>query len=286
MLGGPRQPASALPPEAARQCGRPARSAGGGSWFTGLAAPPPPFGVFRAAYVVRDYVRMTGATGDEAVTRLGWASSSKLSRIELGRTGLKPADLESLLDLYGVTGAHREDLIRLAEESRKAGAAQALSRGLPEDHVVIAQNEAEAESIWVWEPQVIPGLLQVESYARALFQGWVTMFALPAGEVDRRVETRRLRQAVLTRVPPLRLTAVIDESVLHRRLGDAPTMYEQLKHVAAVSELPHIEIRIMPLSGVYLMGGGPFNYLKFPRIHAVPRDDIVSLEHLTGMQYI
>jgi hypothetical protein len=34
------------------------------------------------------------------------------------------------------------------------------------------------------------------------------------------------------------------------------------------------------------MGGGPFNYLKFPRIHAVPRDDIVSLEHLTGMQYI
>lgn len=112
------------------------------------------------------------------------------------------------------------------------------------------------------------------------------MFALPAGEVDRRIETRRLRQAALTCVPPLRLTAVIDESVLHRRVGDAPTMYEQLKHVAAISVLPHIEIRIMPLTGEHLVGGGPFNYLKFPRIHAVPRDDIVSLEYLTSTQYI
>jgi transcriptional regulator with XRE-family HTH domain len=240
----------------------------------------------RLAAELRRLREQAGLTGDEAVIRLGWASSSKLSRIELGRTGLKPADLESLLDLYEVTGAHREDLTTLAEESRKAGAAQALNRGLPEDHVAFAEDEAEAESIWIWEPQVIPGLLQVESYARARFQGWVTMFSLPAGEVDRRIATRRLRQEVLARVPPIRLTAVIDESVLHRRVGDVPTMYEQLKHVAAVSELPHIEVRIVPLSAEHLVGGGPFNYLKFRQIHAVPRDDVVVLEHLTGMQHI
>jgi transcriptional regulator with XRE-family HTH domain len=240
----------------------------------------------RLAAELRRLREQAGLTGDEAVIRLGWASSSKLSRIELGRTGLKPADLESLLDLYEVTGAHRKDLATLAEESRKAGAAQALNRGLPEDHVAFAEDEAEAESIWIWEPQVIPGLLQVESYARARLQGWVTMFSLPAGEVDRRIATRRLRQEVLARVPPIRLTAVIDESVLRRRVGDVPTMYEQLKHVAAVSELPHIEVRIVPLSAEHLVGGGPFNYLKFRQIHAVPRDDVVVLEHLTGMQHI
>jgi transcriptional regulator with XRE-family HTH domain len=240
----------------------------------------------RLAAELRRLREQAGLTGDEATTRLGWASSSKLSRIERGRTGLKPTDLESLLDLYNVVGRHRQDLVTLAEESRKAGPTQALNRGLPEDHIAFAEDEAEAESIWIWEPQVIPGLLQVESYARARLQGWVTMFSLPTGEVDRRIETRRLRQEVLTRVPPLHLTAVIDESVLQRRVGDRLTMHAQLKHVAAISELPHIAVRIMPLSGEHVVGGGPFNYLRFPRIHAVPRDDVVVLEHLTGMQRI
>jgi transcriptional regulator with XRE-family HTH domain len=239
----------------------------------------------RLAAELRRLREQSGLTGDEAVNRLGWASSSKLSRIELGRTGLKPADLDSLLDLYDVTGAHRQDLVRLAEESRKAGT-QALGRGLPDDHVAIIEDEAEAESIWVWEPQVIPGLLQVESYTRALFLGWVTMFSLPTGGIDRRIETRRLRQKVLTRIPPLRLTVVLDESVLHRRVGDASVMHEQLRHLAAVSNLKHVEIRILPLRTEHLVGSGPFNYLRFRQIHAIPRDDIVALEHATGTQYI
>jgi Domain of unknown function (DUF5753)/Helix-turn-helix domain len=224
-----------------------------------------------------------GFTLDEATEHLGWPSSSKLSRIELGRTGLKQPDLESLLDLYGVTGRHRDDLVALAEESRRAGSAKASSKRLPGEHVASAEDEADSESIWMWEPLVVPGLFQTEAYARALFDIWVAMFSLPPGEVDRRIEARYLRQQVLTRVPAPLVTAILDESVLTRRVGGAAVMHEQLQHLATLAELPHIEFRILPLDGEHIGGAGPFKYLRFRRIHTVPRNDIVKIEHLTGM---
>ena len=48
--------------------------------------------------------------------------------------------------------------------------------------------EAEAESVWNWEPQVIPGLLQTRDYARAVRQPWLGMFPGPPSETDRWVE--------------------------------------------------------------------------------------------------
>ena len=57
----------------------------------------------RLAAELRRLRELAGLTGDEATDRLGWPSSSKLSRIELGKTGLKQADLQSLLSLYDVT---------------------------------------------------------------------------------------------------------------------------------------------------------------------------------------
>ena len=225
-----------------------------------------------------------GLTGDEVATRLGWPSSSKLSRIELGQTGLKQADLDSLLDLYRVTGVHHDDLVALANESRMAGLASRKS--LPGEHVTIAEDEADAESIRIWQPQIVPGLFQVERYTRALFERWVAMFAIPYGEVDRRIEARRLRQRILTRKPAPLLKAVIDESVLHRKVGDAATMREQLRHMAALSELPHINLRILPLDSGHVGGSSPFNYFKFRPIHAVPRADVVAVEHLLGTLYL
>jgi hypothetical protein len=227
-----------------------------------------------------------GFTGDEATERLGWPSSSKLSRIELGRTGLKQPDLESLLDLYSVTSPHRDDLIALAKESRQAGPGKASSKRLPDEHVASAEDEADSESIRMWEPQVVPGLFQTAAYARALFQAWATLFSLPPGEVERRIEARRLRQQVLTRKPAPLLTAVVDESVLYRRVGDGPVMSEQLQHLVDLVELPHINLGILPLDGKHIGGAGPFNYLRFLRIHAVPRNDLVKIEYLTGTLYL
>lgn len=240
----------------------------------------------RLAAELRRLREHVGLAEDQATERLGWPSNSKLSRIELGKSGVKQADLQSLLDLYNVTDVHRAELIALAEESRKSGQFQSANMRLPGELIAFLEAEADAESIWVWEPLIVPGLLQTEDYTRSLLQAWVDKFSLPSGEVDRRVEARRVRQEVLTRDPPVQLLAVMDESVLRRRIGGATVMHEQLKRLVALSELPHIEVRILPLDTEHLVGTGSFNYLRFRQIHAVPLNDFVAFEHLTGMDEV
>jgi transcriptional regulator with XRE-family HTH domain len=237
----------------------------------------------RLAAELRRLRERMGLTGDQAAASLGWPSSSKLSRIELGKTGVKPADLQTLLDLYNVTSARRAELTALAEESRRSGAIPAASARIPEEQVAFLEAEADAASIRIWEPHVVPGLFQEEGYSRALFTAWAVRFALRSADVDRRVETRRLRQERLTRDPPQEVSAVIDESVLHRRVGGPSVMRKQLEHLAAISELPNVQIRILPLAGEHVVATGGFNYLSFRQIHDVPLDDIVMFDHLTGM---
>jgi Domain of unknown function (DUF5753)/Helix-turn-helix domain len=240
----------------------------------------------RLAAELRRLREREGITGEQATELLGWPHSSKLNRIELAKTGLKPADLLSLLDLYHVTSARRAELTALAEESRRSGAIQAPGMRIPGEQVAFLEAEADAESIGIWEPMVVPGLFQTEQYSRALLQAWIIRFALPAGEVDRRVAARRLRQEILTRDPPPQVSAVIDESVLRRRIGEPPVMREQLGHLVAISELPNIGLRILPLDGEHMVATGPFNYLRFRQLHEVPLGDIVMYENLTGMDDI
>ncbi|HEX2744833.1 MAG TPA: helix-turn-helix transcriptional regulator [Streptosporangiaceae bacterium] len=240
----------------------------------------------RLAVELRRLREHAGLTADEATRRLSWPSSSKLSRLELGKTGVKLADLQHLLDLYHVSAARRAELMDLGKESRTSGAAQGAGSRLPEEHVALLETQADAESIWLWAPQVVPGLFQTENYARVLLQAWVARFALPSGEVDRRLVARRLQRDVLTRDPPPRLSAVLDESVLVRRVGEAADMREQLEQLAAISALPHVDMRILPLNSDHMETAGAFVYLKFHRIHAVPLHDLVSYDHLTGMEEV
>lgn len=235
----------------------------------------------RLAAELRRLREQTGLTGEEVSQRLGW-SGSKLSRIELHRIGVKQADLRKLLALYGVDETYRDELLALARESKQRGVVGRAAANFPQVATYL-YAEAEAESVWNWEPQVIPGLLQTRSYARALRQLWLTMFPGPASEIDRWVETRLMRQQGLTRDPPLELSVIIDESVLRRRFGSRTIMAEQLQHLAAASELPNVEVRIYPLdSADPPIGTGAFSYLQFPQVHDVPLHDIVSVEHHEG----
>jgi transcriptional regulator with XRE-family HTH domain len=240
----------------------------------------------RLAAELRRLREHLGLAEDEATERLGWPSNSKLSRIELGKSGVKQPDLLSLLDLYKVTGNHRVELIALAEESRKSGQFQSGDMRLPGELIAFLEAEADAESIWVWEPLIVPGLLQTEDYTRSLLQAWTDKFSLPSGEIDRRIEARRVRQEVLTRNPPVQLSVVLDESVLRRRIGQAAVMNQQLKRLVTLSELPHIDVRILPLNGEHLVGTGSFNYLRFRQIHTVHLNDFVAFDHLTGMDEV
>jgi transcriptional regulator with XRE-family HTH domain len=238
----------------------------------------------RLAAELRRLRERAGFTGDEVAERLGW-SGSKISRIELHRIGIKQTDLQMLLDLYGIDDPHRGDLLALARESTKTGRL-AVSANFPGEYAAFLQAESEAESLWNWEPQLVPGLLQTGAYARAVMLGWHEMFPTPPGDIERRVEARLLRQQVLQRDPTLTLSAVIDESVLYRRMGDSSVMRGQLDRLAEASELPNVTVRISPLCGDHLVGTGAFIYMKFPQVHDIPLNDLVMVEHLAGSHYI
>ena len=240
----------------------------------------------RLAAELRRLRERTGLTGEEVAERLGW-SGSKVSRIELHRTGIKQADLRELLDLYEVGEPHRQELIALARESSQKNWLEVMGAGFPPEYAAYLYAEAEAESIWNWEPQVVPGLLQTPDYARAVMQGWRAMFPVPPRETERRIEARLLRQEALTRDPPLELSVVVDESVLRRRFGASEIMRRQLEHLAEAAELPNVDVRIHRLDGNDPpLATGAFSYMQFPHVRDIPLHDIVSIELLEGNTYL
>jgi transcriptional regulator with XRE-family HTH domain len=239
----------------------------------------------RLAAELRRLRERAGLIGEEVADQLGW-STSKLSRIETSKSGVKQEDLELLLDLYSVAEPHRSELAALARESHRAVRLATIGARLPEVHAEFLRVEAEAESVWDWEPQVVPGLMQTEEYARAVMLGWTSMFRLPFGEIDRRVEAQRLRQRVLERDPPLILSFVIDESVLRRRIADASVMSGQLERMIEISYMPNVSVRILPLEGNHPVLTGAFTYIRFPRVHEVPLQDVATFEHLASTEYV
>jgi transcriptional regulator with XRE-family HTH domain len=237
----------------------------------------------RLASELRRLRRRARLTGRDVATRFGW-SEAKLSRIENGQARVKPDDLDGLLDLYGVSGSQRAELVALARESREADSLVEFE-DVPEGLTKVLEAESEAESMWNWEPQVVPGLLQTEDYSRAILETWPAIFARPAAAIERRVEVGQLRKRVLSRAPPLELSFVIDESVLLRQFAAPPIMRAQLAHMAEQTEQPHIELRVLPLGGSQVIGTGAFAYFRFPRVHNVPLPDTVAFEHLQDTSF-
>jgi transcriptional regulator with XRE-family HTH domain len=236
----------------------------------------------RLAAELRRLRERAGLTGDEAALRLGW-SASKISRIELYRTGIKPADLRALLDLYEVQDdQYRESLIALGQDSRRKRRPDTTPGDLPADYQSFQIAESEAASVWTWDPQIVPGLLQSPGYAREVLLAWRDILPVPPGEIDRRLESRLARQQILHRDPVFSLTSVIDESVLIRQLGGPEIMREQLNQLIALAEPANITIQVLPMAARQSVLTGAFIYLKFTQVHDVPLHDMAIVESLNG----
>jgi transcriptional regulator with XRE-family HTH domain len=108
-----------------------------------------------------------------------------------------------------------------------------------------AEIEATATQLRMFEHSIIPGLLQTEEYARAVLSVQPNVTADELAEI---VTARMDRQAVLSRTPPPLLWAVIDELALHRPIGGAKVMSEQLMLLAHLSEQPNVTLQIIPAS--------------------------------------
>lgn len=224
-------------------------------------------------------------TGDDVAERLGW-SASKVSRLENARQAPRFADVRRLLDLYGVEGNYREQLLQLARDAVRRGWWEAFSDALPEPYASYIGLEIEAEELWQWETQVVPGLLQTEAYAQAVEQRSHSTEVIPPSRVDARVEARLERQSVLTRETPLHLSVVLDEALLLRRYGDAAVMAEQLQHLQELSVLPNLTLQVLPLEGPHPIATGSFTLLQFPLVGGIKFHDVVYIEHLNGCSYL
>jgi len=224
-------------------------------------------------------------TGDDVAERLGW-SASKVSRLENARQAPRFADVRRLLDLYGVEGNYREQLLQLARDAVRRGWWEAFSDALPEPYASYIGLEIEAEELWQWETQVVPGLLQTEAYAQAVEQRSHSTEVIPPSRVDARVEARLERQSVLTREAPLHLSVVLDEALLLRRYGGAAVMAGQLQHLQELSDLPNLTLQVLPLEGPHPIATGSFTLLQFPLVGGIKFHDVVYIEHLNGCSYL
>jgi transcriptional regulator with XRE-family HTH domain len=116
--------------------------------------------------------------------------------------------------------------------------------GVPSWFAAWVDIEGRASSLCWWEPMLVPGLLQTEDYARALFEAW----RLADGEdLDQLVQGRMERQSILERPEPPSLWAIMDEAALRRCIGDEGIMYDQLMHLVDMATRPKITIQVMPL---------------------------------------
>jgi transcriptional regulator with XRE-family HTH domain len=227
----------------------------------------------------------TGKTADDVGKLLGW-SKAKVSRYELAQSGLKPADVARLLDVYQVETGHREHLLTLAEEATGKGWWEDYSDVLVEGHMAFIGLEAEATSILVWQVTAVPGLLQTEQYARDVLSSFNAVAAISPRVIQRLVQTRLIRQQLLTRGEPLTYHALLDESVLYRQRGDRTVMRAQLHRLARVSELPNVAIQVLPFRRNQTLAVESFSILQFGAAHEDALPDVVSLEHLSDEVHV
>lgn len=104
--------------------------------------------------------------------------------------------------------------------------------------------EKQAHTLKNWEPLVFPGLLQTRDYATGVVSRQPDM---TADQIEAQVNSRLERQEILTGDDPTVLFAIIDEGVLHRPIGTAAVMCEQLAHLVAMSAQNNITIQVVPL---------------------------------------
>ena len=222
-----------------------------------------------------------GMTTERAAASIR-GSHSKISRMEHGRVGFKERDIVDLLALYGVgDGAEREALLGLAREANTPGWWQVYADILPNWVEPYFGLEAAASFIREYELQFVPGLLQIEEYARAV----IRLGNLPSeDEVIRRAQARVSRQQILRREDPPKLWAVLDEGALRRIIGGREVMRAQLLHLIEMCDHPNVTLQILPFSaGAHRAMGGPFTILRY---NEPDLRDVVYIEQLTSALYL
>ncbi len=234
----------------------------------------------RLAQALRELRHDAGMTQDAVAARMGW-HSSKLFRLENARSPrVGWLDVRELMDLYGVPSPHREALIQLARDARMMGWWTPYRDVFTGSYVAL---EDEASVMRLYCPELMPGLLQTEHYARAVIRA--VRPGYDEESVERRVAARLARQkTLLDREASPELLCVLNEAVVQRQVGDAHVRSGQLRALAGAAERPQLTIQILPFrAGAHAGLEGGFVLIEFP---SEQDPDVVYVEGIMGDLYL
>lgn len=176
-----------------------------------------------------------------------------IASIEQGRRPLKRDLAEHLDQLLGTKGALAVAVTQIPEKERYPLFAQDFM-----------EQEQKALTRLSYETQVVPGLLQTEDYARAVFG---CLFPpLSEEEVEEWVSARLDRQQLFAREPwPPMMNYILEEVILYRPIASPSVLREQIRQLRRCAELPFLGLQIMPTSRRSHAGlDGPMVLLESP----------------------
>ena len=218
-------------------------------------------------------------TVEDVANRL-LCSATKISRLETGARRPSLRDVRDLCVLYELDESTSAELMTLARGAREQGWWTQYEDIQLDPYIGL---EAVATAITSYSMYFVPGLLQTEEYARALIKAIAPKID-PAVH-DQRVEVRLRRQQLLEEDHRPRYRVLLDEAVLHRRVGGPKVMAVQLGKILEAERRAIVTIQVIPFDvGAHAAQDSNFVLLEFgddPNLSPV-----IFVEGLTGNQYI
>lgn len=208
------------------------------------------------------------------VTRRTGIGKAKLSSMESGRYQQHPDDVVTLLTTYGVPQRDIDRLTSLTGRSDSRSWWAPWRNVVPDWVRTFVGLEGLASTEFVYEPLVIPGLLQTAEYAEELTRA--TSFVRP-DHSERFVSFRLARAARLTADSPLTLHTVIGEGALRLRVGDASLRRRQYQHLLTMIKRRNVVVQVVrPEDGPHGAGTGQFAVLEFEKARPIAYSELLD----------
>lgn len=201
-----------------------------------------------------------GMTQKDVADTFGW-HPSKVIRLETGAVTVDVADLLAMLRHYGMTDQSKiDDLLAAARASKEHVWWDKYRTKSNGEFITFLSYESAAVRIRQFQALILPGMLQTESYARAV----IKLFDNDDESIDRAVRVRLERQRILDLTDPPEMFFILDEAAIRRQVGGADVMATQLRKLKELAQRPNINIQIVPFTaGAHVGIKGSFSIFEF-----------------------
>jgi transcriptional regulator with XRE-family HTH domain len=198
---------------------------------------------------LRDLRRDAGLTGRELASRCGW-QPPKISKIEYGKQAPTEADIRDWCVACGFP-SEIPDLIAAARsiDAQMIDWKRSLRAGTKRRQRANVAAYEKTTMFRIWEPAVVPGLLQTPGYARGVLATVIDFYGIP-DDVEDGVAARIEAQQVLDH-GDRRFLLLVGEAALHTLVGDAGVMRVQLEALLAAMRRPRVSLGLVAQSAPY-----------------------------------